>query len=155
VSVFDYRKLKIRTNKMPFAGYKNFAACVRANSDKNNPSAYCGEIMHQVEARGEAFHVKEDTKIGAYGETDYDKQQVRINPRYGDVVNTIIHENLHVKYPKMPHDDVYKMASEVEGKMSIREMRDMLSDTVREIEQGAVAPTVHTVGKKVINSKIT
>jgi hypothetical protein len=33
----------------PFAGYKDFAACVAANSDKNDPEAYCGKIKHQVE----------------------------------------------------------------------------------------------------------
>lgn len=34
---------------MPFAGYKNFAACVSANSDKANPEAYCAVIMRSVE----------------------------------------------------------------------------------------------------------
>ena len=29
---------------MPFGGYKDFAACVAANSDKNDPKAYCGSI---------------------------------------------------------------------------------------------------------------
>jgi hypothetical protein len=33
----------------PFAGYKDFAACVAANQDKNDPEAYCGKIKHQVE----------------------------------------------------------------------------------------------------------
>ena len=33
----------------PFAGYKDFDACTSANSDKDNPDAYCGKIKHQVE----------------------------------------------------------------------------------------------------------
>lgn len=33
----------------PFAGYDDFDACVRANSDKDDPEAYCGSIKHQVE----------------------------------------------------------------------------------------------------------
>jgi hypothetical protein len=33
----------------PFAGYTDFAACVAANQDKENPEAYCGQIKHQVE----------------------------------------------------------------------------------------------------------
>lgn len=33
----------------PFAGYKDFEACVAANQDKDNPEAYCGKIKHQVE----------------------------------------------------------------------------------------------------------
>jgi hypothetical protein len=33
----------------PFAGYKDFAACVAANQDKDDPEAYCGSIKHKVE----------------------------------------------------------------------------------------------------------
>jgi hypothetical protein len=33
----------------PFAGYKDFEACVAANQDKDSPSAYCGSIKHKVE----------------------------------------------------------------------------------------------------------
>jgi hypothetical protein len=33
----------------PFAGYEDFAACVAANRDKDDPEAYCGKIKHQVE----------------------------------------------------------------------------------------------------------
>ncbi len=39
---------------MPFAGYKDFADCVRRNRDKNNPKAYCGAIKHRVEDRPKA-----------------------------------------------------------------------------------------------------
>ena len=35
---------------MPFAGYKDFDECVRRNSDKGDPKAYCGKIQHAVEA---------------------------------------------------------------------------------------------------------
>lgn len=34
---------------MPFAGYDDFDACVRANSDKRDPDAYCAAIKRQVE----------------------------------------------------------------------------------------------------------
>jgi len=34
---------------MPFAGYSDFAACVAANQDKNDPDAYCGSIKAEVE----------------------------------------------------------------------------------------------------------
>lgn len=33
----------------PFAGYEDFAACVAANSDKDDPEAYCGKIKHDTE----------------------------------------------------------------------------------------------------------
>lgn len=34
---------------MPFAGYKDFADCVKRNQDKDNPEAYCAAIMRKVE----------------------------------------------------------------------------------------------------------
>lgn len=34
---------------MPFAGYENFAACVKANGSKKDPEAYCATIMKNVE----------------------------------------------------------------------------------------------------------
>lgn len=34
---------------MPFAGYKDFAECVRKNRNKKNPEAYCAEIMRRAE----------------------------------------------------------------------------------------------------------
>jgi len=38
----------------PFAGYKDFAACVAANKDKSDPEAYCGYIKHKTESDGSA-----------------------------------------------------------------------------------------------------
>lgn len=35
---------------MPFAGYKNFADCVRKNASKKDPQAYCATIMRATEA---------------------------------------------------------------------------------------------------------
>jgi hypothetical protein len=40
---------------MPFAGYADFAACVAANSDKDDPAAYCGVIKAKVEKTRQAF----------------------------------------------------------------------------------------------------
>lgn len=37
---------------MPFAGYKNFDACVAKNRDKRNPKAYCGAVKHRTEGSG-------------------------------------------------------------------------------------------------------
>jgi len=34
---------------MPFAGYKDFADCVRRNQDKDDPEGYCAQIQRRVE----------------------------------------------------------------------------------------------------------
>lgn len=40
---------------MPFANYDDFESCVRANSDKDNPEAYCATIKRQVEGQAAEF----------------------------------------------------------------------------------------------------
>lgn len=39
---------------VPFAGYENFDACVKANASKGDPKAYCATIMRQVEGKNMA-----------------------------------------------------------------------------------------------------
>lgn len=56
------------------------------------------------------------------GDTNYDLERVRINLKKGDVLNTIIHEELHENKPEMPHAQVYKNADKIEGSMSLPEM---------------------------------
>lgn len=34
---------------MPFAGYRDFADCVKRNQDKRDPEAYCAAIMRKIE----------------------------------------------------------------------------------------------------------
>ncbi len=40
---------RFRRWTIPFAGYENFAACVKANAKKNDPKAYCASVMRAVE----------------------------------------------------------------------------------------------------------
>jgi hypothetical protein len=48
----------------PFADYKDFAACVAANQDKDDPEAYCGKIKHQVEDK-KSSKTAQETVCGA------------------------------------------------------------------------------------------
>ena len=139
---------------MPFAGYKNFSACVSANKGRKNPEAYCASIMHQVEDKGVTPRYEINTKIRKYGDTSMDGK-IRINPKKGDVVNTIIHENLHNADWNMDHPKVYQMADKIESQMSLPEMAQLIMDThmkamnpphVREIKQ--------TYASKVVERKV-
>lgn len=113
---------------MPFAGYKNFAACVSANRDKNDPEAYCGSIMHAVEDKGVQPTYEINTRIRKYGDTDA-TGHIRINPKKGDVVNTIIHEELHNADWNLEHPKVYEMAKKIESQMTLPEMAEKLLQT--------------------------
>lgn len=140
---------------MPFAGYKNFADCVAKNRDKKNPQAYCGSIMHQVEGKQEEYNIKIDTKIKPYGQTNFRDEEIKINPKKGDVVNTIIHEKLHANYPDMPHDEVYANADRIESKMTLPEMAQELLDVHdRSMHPQYKREMVYTEVSKVIKSEI-
>ena len=123
---------------MPFAGYSTFQACVSANKDKKDPKAYCGSIMHEVE--GARIPVSLDPKLKMdgqkiYGVTevysleDASKNPITINPAKGDVVETILHEQLHAVDPMMDHEKVYKMAAHIEESMTLPQMAKVLLDT--------------------------
>jgi len=56
---------------MPFAGYTDFDECVRKNSDKKDPKAYCGTIKHAVESWEAGMKVKtKDTKLTEFRATE-------------------------------------------------------------------------------------
>lgn len=135
---------------MPFAGYSNFAACIRANRGKKNPNAYCGSIMHAIE--GKDYDMQEDTRIRDYGDTNYEDKVIRINPARGDVVNTVIHEKLHSQYPDMPHEEIYRKAYEIESNMGIKEMGDLLHETAREVDKSQ--HLTRTTASKVVRTNV-
>lgn len=60
---------------MPFAGYKDFDACVKANSDKENPEAYCGAIENKV--KGEKDNPGSE---GVEGNTSHSTVKVKTIP---------------------------------------------------------------------------
>ena len=55
---------------MPFAGYRDFADCVRRNSSKRDPKAYCATIQRKAEAReAEARDAVESRLEGKFAES--------------------------------------------------------------------------------------
>lgn len=66
---------------MPFAGYEDFDACVRANSDKDDPDAYCAAIKREVAGEGSLTDAEQDAyrRLGDAEPTpDADGDTVRI-----------------------------------------------------------------------------
>lgn len=103
----------------------------------------------------EEFGVKIDTKLSVYGQTDYGKEEIRINPKRGDVVNTIIHEKLHASYPDMPHEEVYANARAIESKMTLPEMAQELLEIDARSRQPVYKRQVHyTTASRVVSQII-
>jgi len=72
------------------------------------------------------FVRKVDRSMHDYGEIDYDKQVIRVNPRKGDLVNTIVHEELHRKYPDWSERKVKKESKKEEQSLSISQVQRLL-----------------------------
>lgn len=75
--------------------------------------------------------VRINTRMRPYGRATIGGPEtglMEINPKRGDVVDTIIHEALHLEDPSMPHPKVYREAARVEGKMSLPEMAELLME---------------------------
>lgn len=99
--------------------------------------------------------IKIDTKMQAYGDCD-DEGNIRINPKKGDVVNTIIHEKLHADDFEMPHGEVYKQADKTESQMSLPEMAQTLMNAHEMAQQTAKNKRewTYTKATKIIKSQI-
>lgn len=67
---------------------------------------------------------KVDNKMRAFGETDLKKKTIRINKKKskkskpGEVIDTIVHEEMHRKHPKMKEKTVRKKTKSSVGRMS-------------------------------------
>lgn len=61
-----------------------------------------------------------------YGEIDYQKKRIRVNPEKGDFIDTILHEKLHKKYPDKPEKWIRKKVNKIQYKMSVRKMMKVL-----------------------------
>ena len=67
-----------------------------------------------------------DRRMHDYGEMDYDKMRIRVNPRHGDLINTIIHEELHHKYPDKSEKWIRKKSKKKESTLTVSQAMNML-----------------------------
>jgi len=69
---------------------------------------------------------KVDKRMKRYGDIDEEKKVIRVNPRKRDLLNTVIHEELHRRFPNMTEKDVTKKSKEIEGKLTIKKAIQLL-----------------------------
>ncbi len=81
----------------------------------------------ETNSRPVRFYRVIDRNLKSFGQIDYTKQTMKLNPAKGDMVNTIIHEDLHAKYPKKSEEWVRKRAKKEEGKLSITQAQHLLT----------------------------
>ena len=70
-----------------------------------------------------------DRRMRDYGEIDYTKKKIRVNPNKrgkGGIADTILHEELHRLYPEKTEKAIVKMTRKRLKKMSLSRIGDML-----------------------------
>jgi hypothetical protein len=70
--------------------------------------------------KAKRFTYKEDKRMRAFGAIDYRKNLIRVNPTKGDLVNTILHEEMHRKHPDMPHRMLHKRVKQKIAQMDVK-----------------------------------
>lgn len=76
--------------------------------------------------RNKSYTRKVDRKMKDYGEIDEKKKVIRVNPKKGDLLNTVLHEEAHRIYPKLTEKQIRKKADKKETTMSIDQMVKIL-----------------------------
>jgi hypothetical protein len=70
--------------------------------------------------KAKRFTYKEDKHMRAFGDINYRKKIIRVNPTKGDLVNTILHEEMHRKHPDMPHRTLHKKVKKKIAHMDVK-----------------------------------
>lgn len=74
----------------------------------------------------DGYKRKVDNKMHAYGDTDLEKKIIRVNKkkskakRAGEVLDTIVHEEMHRKHPKMHERTIRKETPRAIKKMGAK-----------------------------------
>ncbi|HHI04322.1 MAG TPA: hypothetical protein ENL45_02135 [Candidatus Woesearchaeota archaeon] len=75
--------------------------------------------LEEFMVKKKVFKRKVDRSMHDYGEINYSKKIIRVNPRKGDLLNTIIHEELHRQYPNKPEAWIKKKSKKKEANLTI------------------------------------
>jgi predicted SprT family Zn-dependent metalloprotease len=91
--------------------------------------------------KSKKFTYKVDNRMKSMGETDFDKHLIRINKtlhknqkgstimgrklKRGELLDSIVHEEMHRKHPKMHEKTVYKLTPKTTAKMSKKSKQKM------------------------------
>ena len=69
---------------------------------------------------------KVDKKMRDYGEIDFENKSIRVNPKKGDLINTIVHEETHRKYPDKPEKWIRKRAKKEEMSLTLGQATELI-----------------------------
>jgi len=71
-----------------------------------------------------------DNKMRTFGDIDYEKKKIKINPKKGDVIDTVLHEWAHQQFPNKTEKQVKKIALEKNKELSLRKKVELLKEYI-------------------------
>lgn len=88
-------------------------------------------------AKKHGYKRKIDKSMHSYGEIDFDKKTIRVNPRKGELLNTIVHEELHRKFPDKGERWIKKKTIKEENKLVPSEAVKLLKKYIKKRRDNA------------------
>lgn len=91
----------------------------KVGTTKGSIKKYMSALHANVKHKKKKYTRKVDNKMRKFGEIDYEKKEIRINPKKGDLINTILHEENHRKDPKLSEKKIIKKTEKQEKNLGI------------------------------------
>jgi hypothetical protein len=98
----------------------------KVGTTKGSVKDYLAALYMHADKKKKKYSRKIDTKMKDYGDIDEKKKIIRINPKKGDVINTILHEEEHQKDMKAGEKVIKKRALKKEKSLSVNDSIKLL-----------------------------
>lgn len=72
-----------------------------------------------------------DKRMKSFGDIDYEKKKIRINPAKGDVLDTVAHEELHRIYPNKTEKQIRELAKKRIRSTSLKQKVESLKKYIK------------------------
>lgn len=111
-------------------------------------------FLEGLDMEGGRVSISENRHLDHFGDANFETGEIRINTSKGDVVDTVIHELLHMEDPGKSEERVAKQSRRIEKKMSLAEAGMLLLEASQ--SQAPIKPReiVFTRSSKIISNNI-
>lgn len=94
----------------------------KASADR----AYKAYLAKKHDKKKAVYKRQEDRGMHDYGEIDYENKVIRVNPRKGQLLNTVVHEELHRLHPDWTEQKVRKTSTKQEKSLTMAEAAKLI-----------------------------
>ena len=112
-------------------------------------------FLENLDLDGKQVSIEENRHLSdRFGDSNSNTGEIRINTTKGDVLNTVIHELLHIENPGKSEERVAAQSKKVEKKMGLAEAGMLLLEVSQAQKPVEPRKMVFTEVSKIIESNI-